>query len=219
VYAQPSHISRSHWSLLLLLRPGERRADQRGRASQLDPDDAFQLGEELLVGHGASGLEVGDLHAGQGRSAFTLCNRSRGDPKSPVHVALTSCGFAFTAVARSFCVMLFPSGLSLACRACASAFPTLRRESALTTTSTTLTPTTHRPSLAALGRRHGQERRYAGGRRLQMVSTSPPPTLKRQQRDCWIPRSEGRLSPLTSFRLTGRLGPSCDSCAGPLSGY
>jgi hypothetical protein len=74
--------------------------------------------------------------------------------------------------------MLLPSGLSLACRACARAFPTLRRESAQTTTWRLWSLTTRRSSLGALARRLGQEQRYAGGRPLAVVSTRLPSNEK-----------------------------------------
>lgn len=58
-------------------------------------------------------------------------NRQRGkmyaEDAVEKNAKLTSCGLAFTEVARSFCVIDLPSGLSLAIRAVASALPTLNR--------------------------------------------------------------------------------------------
>ena len=117
---------------LLLLRPAQRRPDQSRCSPQLHPDHALKLRQQLLIRHRPPRLELCNLSAhppvsmrAQIPSVFshllTPSRRSGDDGR----LKLTSDGFAFTAVARSFCVMLFPSAFFLSVRACAIAFPTL----------------------------------------------------------------------------------------------
>lgn len=109
---------------------------------------------------------------------------------------LTSCGFAFTAVARSFCVILFPSGLVFAALACASALPTLtpklahivprnpqdRRRDKLTR---------NRPSRGAWARHPDLALRSAGGPPLQRVTgqRGSPNPIRRDSRPFACARS------------------------------
>ena len=48
-------------TFLLLLRAAERGTDKRRRATQLDPDNPLDLGEQLLIRHCSTALEVGNL--------------------------------------------------------------------------------------------------------------------------------------------------------------
>ena len=72
--------------------------------------------------HFPSRLQIGNLFTNSQRSP----RHSRKSPgRDRVARSFTSCGFAFTAVANSFWVILFPSAFFLSIRACASALPTL----------------------------------------------------------------------------------------------
>ena len=98
--------------LLLLLWPAERGTDQVGSSPQLDAEDSLNLAEECLVRYSLASFEIGNLH--------------HLDQVHTVTEVLTSDGLVLTAVARSFCVILFPSGFVFACRPWAMALATLQ---------------------------------------------------------------------------------------------
>jgi hypothetical protein len=50
----------------LVLRPIQRRANQRRRAAKLDADDTLKLAEQLLIRHRTGSLDIRDLHVSLG---------------------------------------------------------------------------------------------------------------------------------------------------------